>query len=67
MLLFTIYSAEQIFGVEETPKTEMRKIKGGLVEVRGYNGRYEIQRLISTDPHMFLDGGLAPGSVFPDD
>ena len=54
MLLHSIVPFEMIFGESNNNSTEIKKIKGGYVELTNVNGENQVSRVISTDPKMYL-------------
>lgn len=63
MLLYTIMPYESVFPPQAEMKTETRPIQGGFVELLKTPDGYQVSRLISTNPQMYL-GGMAPGSRY---
>ena len=64
MLLYTIMPYEAVFPPQAGMQTETRKVKGGFVELLKSQEGYQVSRLISTDPRMYLNG-ISPGDKYP--
>lgn len=47
----------------ELPQLEMRSVQGGYAEGRWTNQGFEISRLCSTDPAMYLKSDYSPGAI----
>ncbi|AEE96142.1 hypothetical protein Mahau_0944 [Mahella australiensis 50-1 BON] len=67
-MLYTIIPLEIVFkGTEEGAKIKEREIinyNGVVMEaIRQSDGRYRIERLLSTDPMLYLDEHFQPGSI----
>ena len=56
----TIVHPDLIFPSENLPPREIVAIKGGFLEVSGQGEDKQIERLISTDPKMYLNPNFAP-------
>ena len=54
MLLHSIVPFEMIFSESNNNSTEIKKVKGGYVELTNVNGENQVSRVISTDPKMYL-------------
>ena len=63
MLLYTIIPFDQIFPQECDMQIETRAINGGFVELLKTPEGFNVSRLISTDPRLFLKGA-APGDKY---
>lgn len=61
MVLHTIVPPEQIFGTAENMQYEYKRVKNSLVQGVAQEGRFMVERLISTDPSLYLDPRYAPG------
>ncbi|MDD4586958.1 MAG: YlzJ-like family protein [Heliobacteriaceae bacterium] len=70
MILYTPVPPEMIFAGLESPVPQMAVLKFKGKPVMGYqvgDGRYELTRVLSTDPADFLDPDLQPGrQIRPD-
>lgn len=65
MIIHSIIPYEKIFeGTCETKAARYGAIKGGLAEISDTEYGPVISRLISTDPSVYLDASLAPGSPY---
>ena len=65
-MLYTIGPHELIFAEQETPEFEFVSFTGGALEaLRMEDGRYQVRRVISTDPNDFLR--FSPGDVIDKD
>jgi hypothetical protein len=56
----TIVHPDLIYTSEDLPPREIVAIKGGYLEVSGQGDEKHIERLISTDPKMYLNPKYAP-------
>ncbi len=65
MILYTVASAEEIFGNQSgaQDKKVTMKVKGGLVEGVRYEGGVRVERLITTDLKMYLDKRFEIGKI----
>jgi hypothetical protein len=54
MLLHSIVPFDMIFGSTDNQSTELKKVKGGYIELTNINGENHVSRIISTDPKMYL-------------
>lgn len=64
MILHTIVPYEKIFETNDIPPTEYVNIRGGFAQLDTTGGKRRITRIISTDPSVYLDSTLAPGSDY---
>lgn len=65
MLLYSIVPYEKIFESPAPTAPEFKRISGGYVELSKNESGYEVSRVISTDPRVYLNERFYPGSVFP--
>jgi hypothetical protein len=68
MMLYTIIPLEIVFkGTEDGAEIKEREIinyNGVVMEaIRQSDGRYRIERLLSTNPMLYLDARFQPGSI----
>lgn len=63
MILHSIVPPEQIFAGTDL-HYEYKPLHGGYVQGVEQNGHFTISRLISTNPHMYLDPRYAPGGEY---
>ncbi|WLV25815.1 YlzJ-like family protein [Aciduricibacillus chroicocephali] len=64
MILYTPLSATDIFPVEQANRSELINCNGRQMLARNLeNGSYEIEQLLSTDPHDFMHADYMPGNV----
>lgn len=61
MLLHTIVPPEQIFAGENSAAYEYKRVNNSLVQGVARDGRFTVERLISTDPSMYLNPRYSPG------
>lgn len=61
MVLYTVVPPEQIFAAAENTQYEYRRVNGSLVQGVAREGRFTVERLISTDPSMYLNPRYSPG------
>lgn len=63
MILYTIAPYELVFPRDPAEEVgQVSPVNGGLVATRHCGGQCVVDRLISTDPRLYLDGRYAPGS-----
>lgn len=60
MPIHSIISEDDIFAGYQYPAPEVVNVKGGKVLRVKVNGEYKVQRLISTDPFMYLKSEYQP-------
>lgn len=60
MFLHTIVPPQMIFDSDGT-QYEYKRVKNSLVQGVARDGRFTVERLISTDPSMYLDPRYSPG------
>ena len=66
-MLWTIVPLETVWQQPEEAGLKVRPHKQGFVVVRaGRDGSETIERLIATDPALYLEPGLQPGLPPPD-
>jgi hypothetical protein len=68
MMLYTIIPLEVVLkGVEDDAEIKGREIityQGVVMEaIHQSDGRYRIERILSTDPMIYLDARFQPGSI----
>ena len=63
MLLYTIMPYDAVFPIENNMQIETKPINGGFVEIMKSQEGYNVSRLISTDPRMYLKGPF-PGDKY---
>lgn len=61
MFLHTIVPPEQIFAAENNLQYEYKRVNNSLVQGVARDGRFMVERLISTDPSMYLNPRYSPG------
>lgn len=62
MLIHSVAPLQMLMSPPENTPTQIRSCKYGFVEgVPGQDG-FIISRIISTDPHAYLDQSYSPGS-----
>ncbi len=69
MVLHTIIPLEQVFGGRDSTNPESinyeyRRTGNHFVQGISQEGRFTIERLIATDPALYLDPRYAPGRDF---
>lgn len=62
MILHTIVPMEYLMETPVLPQTQMVNHKSGIIEVVNSSEGQRIQRIISTDPKVYLDKNLEIGS-----
>lgn len=63
MFLYTIVPPEQIFSQPVKSNCYYLQVKNSFVQGVQQGDRMVVSRLISTDPHMYLDPQYAPGNL----
>ncbi len=63
-MIHTIVSLYDVFADPNAPRTVTRRIKGGLVECMEEKGKLKLNRVISTDPSIYLKKEYVPGGYF---
>ena len=66
MILHTILPVERVLMAELPKPPATVQIAGGLLEGRETPKGFVIDRLIATDPRLYLDPALAPGAIYLD-
>lgn len=64
MILYTLIPLEQVFTGSESSMPEMTTMQYKSRTVMGYrqeDGRYQLARIITTDPQDYLNPKLQPG------
>lgn len=61
MVLYTIAPPEHVFYSAENTQYEYRRVNHSLVQGVARDGRFTVERLISTDPSMYLNPRYSPG------
>ena len=64
MILHTIVSMDDIFAAESKDETEYIETSYGFVGVVDSPEGKRIERLISTDPMLYLNPKFSPGSLY---
>ncbi len=60
-MIHTIVSLYDVFADPDAPKAVTRKIDGGLAEYMEENGKLRLNRVISTNPSVYLKSENIPG------
>jgi len=64
LIFYTIVPIEELLSEEEDRSLVTATLNGRAVMVEPLGeGKARIERLLSTDPDDYLDGGLGPGNV----
>lgn len=64
MILYTPLSAADIFPEEQGIRSELINCNGKQFLAKNLdNGTYEIEQLLSTDPHDYLNADYMPGNM----
>lgn len=66
MILHTNQPLDQILWQPNTSVYEYRQLHNSYIEGVQNGGEFTVSRLISTDPHMYLDSRFAPGRTLGD-
>lgn len=64
MVLHSIVPMEQIFAGTENQSYSYQRMNNSFVEGTTRNGRFTVERLISTDPSLYLDPRFSPGGMY---
>ncbi len=62
MLIHSIVSEGDIFFTDSVSKSVFRNINGGMLEVENSDGDFQVKRLYSTNPYLYLDKRYSPFS-----
>ena len=60
----SIVDPNLIYPIDNLPKREIISVKGGFLEGTGEGENRQIERLISTDPKMYLKSEFSPYSKY---
>lgn len=63
MLIHSVTPVQMLIEQPELPPYELRQIPGGYAEGQWTAQGFQIARLCSTDPGMYLRDEYAPGSI----
>lgn len=64
MILHTIIPLEQVIGNTDSVEYSYKGMHNSYIQGVNSNGKFTISRLISTDPHLYLDPRFEPGQQF---
>lgn len=64
MPIHSIISEYDIFRSDKMPETMVKQVEGGAVEYIKVNGQYHLNRLISTNPQMYLEKRYQPTEFY---
>lgn len=65
MILYTIVPLDEVLCQPEMQAREYRASAHNIIECVNLDGKSTVSRLISTDPHLYLDPRYAPGASLP--